>query len=163
MTIAPWHGSFYLNKPELQQFHHGGYIGPFHRYLEQEMADLLQKLKPKRIENRHAIYNQSSAISSATSQACGDRHLDVDFLADHIMRREIVDRASSISGSDTPCWRSECSPEYPGDEGADWHQADDFSNAAGLQHPQIPWSEDPTLDGVDQSILEKLVVECANK
>lgn len=147
MTSAPINGNFCLSNSELQQFHRDGYIGPFNLYPEREMPDLLQKLKPKLIDNRHAIYNQSKALSGATNLASYDRHMDVDFLADHIMRREIVDRVASILGPDTLCWRSEFFPKYPGDEGTDWHQADNFSNVAGSKHPQILWPEDAEFGG----------------
>lgn len=63
------------------------------------------------------------------------------------MRPEIVDRVASILGPDTLCWRSEFFPKYPGDEGTDWHQADNFSNVAGSKHPQIVWPEDTEFGG----------------
>nr|WP_330208589.1 MULTISPECIES: chlorinating enzyme [unclassified Pseudomonas] len=86
-------------------------------------------------------------MSGITNLSNYDRHLDVDFLAEHITRPEIVDRVSSILGRDTLCWRTEFFPKYPGDEGTDWHQADNFSNVAGSKHPQIVWPEDAQFGG----------------
>ncbi len=111
------------------------------------MAQQLQKLKPLLLDTRNAIYDQGQALSGSTNLTSYDRHLDIDFLADHITRPEIVDRIASILGPDTLCWRSEFFPKYPGDEGTDWHQADNFSNVAGSKHPQIVWPEDAEFGG----------------
>ncbi|WP_394840547.1 chlorinating enzyme [Pendulispora brunnea] len=138
----------YALSPEaLAQFHRDGYIGPFDLYTEEEMEKHFQALRPKLINTKKAIYRQDRAISGNTNLANYDRHLDVDFLAHHITRPQIVDRVSSILGPDTLCWRTEFFPKYPGDEGTDWHQADNFSNVAGSKHPQIVWPEDAEFGG----------------
>ena len=138
---------FSLSQNELEKFHRDGYIGPFDLYQKDEMERSLQALRPKLLNTKKAIYSQDKAVSGITNLSNYDRHLDVDFLAAHITRPEIVDRVSSILGRDTLCWRSEFFPKYPGDEGTDWHQADNFSNVAGSKHPQIVWPEDAQFGG----------------
>jgi non-heme Fe2+,alpha-ketoglutarate-dependent halogenase len=139
--------NFSLSAEEIEQFHRNGYIGPFDLYEKDEMEAHLQALRPKLLNTKKAIYGGGKSISGNTNLANYDRHLDVDFLADHIMRPEITDRVSSILGPDTLCWRTEFFPKYPGDEGTDWHQADNFSNVAGSKHPQIVWPEDAEFGG----------------
>ena len=89
------------------------------------------------MDRAHAVYPR--ALSGNTNIANYDRHLDMDFLADHVGRPQIVDRVVSVLGPDVLCWRTEFFPKYPGDEGTDWHQADTFANASG--RPQILWPE----------------------
>lgn len=138
---------FALSEQEIEQFHQDGYIGPFDLYEPEEMERNLRALRPKLLNTRKAIYAQDKAVSGVTNLANYDRHIDVDFLADHITRPEIVDRLSSLLGPDVLCWRTEFFPKYPGDEGTDWHQADNFSNVAGSKHPQIVWPEDAEFGG----------------
>lgn len=138
---------FSLSQNELEKFHRDGYIGPFDLYHKDEMERSLRALRPKLLNTKKAIYSQDKAVSGITNLSNYDRHLDVDFLAEHITRPEIVDRVSSILGRDTLCWRTEFFPKYPGDEGTDWHQADNFSNVAGSKHPQIVWPEDAQFGG----------------
>jgi non-haem Fe2+, alpha-ketoglutarate-dependent halogenase len=138
---------FALSADELARFNRDGYLGPFDLYEPEEMAANLRRLRPKMINSKTSVYAQDKAISGSTNLASYDRHLDIDFLAEHITRPEIVDRVSSILGPDTLCWRTEFFPKYPGDEGTDWHQADNFSNVAGSKHPQIVWPEDADFGG----------------
>ncbi|MFD7003207.1 chlorinating enzyme [Streptomyces mirabilis] len=138
---------FSLTPEELEKFHQQGYIGPFDLYEKEDMEANLQALRPRLLNTKKAIYGAGKAVSGNTNLANYDRHLDIDFLADHITRPEIVDRVSSILGPDTLCWRTEFFPKYPGDEGTDWHQADNFSNVAGSKHPQIVWPEDAEFGG----------------
>lgn len=138
---------FSLSPAQLEQFHRDGYIGPFDLYEPDEMERRLRALRPKLLDTRKAVYAQDKAVSGVTNLANYDRHLDVDFLAEHITRREIVDRVAGILGPDVLCWRTEFFPKYPGDEGTDWHQADNFSNVAGSKHPQIVWPEDAEFGG----------------
>lgn len=138
---------FELSAAELERFHRDGYIGPFDLYEESEMEEHLRALRPKLLSSKKAIYSSGSAISGVTNLANYDRHIDIDFLAQSITRPEIVDRVVSILGKDVLCWRTEFFPKYPGDEGTDWHQADNFSNVAGSKHPQIIWPEDAEFGG----------------
>lgn len=133
---------FTLSSAEVEQFHRDGYIGPFDLYEPAEMERDLRALRPKLLNTKNAIYSGNSTASGATNLANYDRHLDVDFLAAHVTQPRIVDRVASLLGPDTLCWRTEFFPKYPGDEGTDWHQADNFSNVAGSKHPQIVWPED---------------------
>jgi non-haem Fe2+, alpha-ketoglutarate-dependent halogenase len=138
---------FDLSSQELDQFRHDGFIGPFDLYDEAEMESNLRALRRKLLATKNAAYSSQHAMSGVTNLANYDRHLDIDFLAQHITRPEIVDRVTSIIGPDTLCWRTEFFPKYPGDEGTDWHQADNFSNVAGSKHPQILWPEDAEFGG----------------
>jgi non-haem Fe2+, alpha-ketoglutarate-dependent halogenase len=139
--------TFALSSEELEQFHRDGFIGPFDLYEEAEMESYLRKLRPKLLSTKTSVYAHRGAVSGNTNLANYDRHLDIDFLAQHITRPEIVDRVASILGPDILCWRTEFFPKYPGDEGTDWHQADNFSNVAGSKHPQILWPEDAEFGG----------------
>lgn len=138
---------FALSGAEIEQFNENGYIGPFDVYEPEEMERSLRALRPKLINTKTSIYQQKGAVSGTTNLANYDRHLDVDFLADHITRPQIVGPVTSLIGSDALCWRTEFFPKYPGDEGTDWHQADNFSNVAGSKYPQIVWPEDADFGG----------------
>lgn len=136
-----------LSTDELERFHRDGYIGPFDLYEESEMEDNLRILRPKLLNTKKAVYGGGRGLSGITNLANYDRHLDIDLLAAHIGRPEIVRRVASILGPDVLCWRTEFFPKYPGDEGTDWHQADNFSNVAGSKHPQIVWPQDAGFGG----------------
>jgi non-heme Fe2+,alpha-ketoglutarate-dependent halogenase len=127
---------FSLTAQELASFNANGYIGPFGIYSPQEMKEQWRRTRLRLLDRSHAVY-QLDTLSGVTNIANYDRHLDDDFLADHICQRKICDRVSSILGPDVLCWRTEFFPKYPGDEGTDWHQADTFANASGK--PQIVW------------------------
>lgn len=140
-------GSFALSQEELARFSQDGFIGPFTLYEPEEMEANLRALRPKLLNVKKSIYGDGETISGSASFSSYDRHLDIDFLAQHVTRPEIVDRVMSILGPDTLCWRTEFFPKYPGDEGTDWHQSDNFSNFAGSKHPQILWPEDSEFGG----------------
>ncbi|CAL9626759.1 chlorinating enzyme [Streptomyces sp. enrichment culture] len=141
------HATYALGPAELEQFHRDGYIGPFDLYDAADMERELRALRPKLLNTKRAVYGGDRTVAGATDLANYDRHLDVEFLARHITRPQIVDRVASILGPDVLCWRSEFFPKYPGDEGTDWHQADNFSNVAGSKHPQIVWPQDASFGG----------------
>lgn len=130
---------FAFTPAELAGFHERGFAGPFTLYQPDEMKAQWRRQRLLLLDRSQAIYQDGAAISGATNIANYDRHMDSDFLADHICRPEIVDRVSSVLGPDVLCWRTEFFPKYPGDEGTDWHQADTFANASGT--PQILWPE----------------------
>ena len=90
------------------------------------------------MDRSHAAYPMNT-LSGNTNLANYDRHLDNDFLAEHIGRPEIVDRMISVLGPDILMWRSEFFSKYPGEEGTDWHQADTFAMASGKM--QIVWPD----------------------
>ena len=138
---------FSLTIEQVEQFHRDGYIGPFDLYEPEEMEHTLRRLRPRLLDTRRAVYGQGKAVSGVTNLANYDRHLDIEFLAEHIARPEIVDRVSSVLGPDVLCWRTEFFPKYPGDEGTDWHQADNFANVAGSKKPQIEWPNDSGFGG----------------
>ncbi len=137
--------TFALTQEELKSFHENGYTGPFTLYEPEEMVALWKKIRLQLLDRSDAIYQDEAAVSGVTNISNYDRHLDNEYLAKHICRREIVDRVNSILGPDVICWRSEFFPKYPGDEGTDWHQADTFANASG--QPQIVWPEDREYGG----------------
>ncbi|QMU77043.1 chlorinating enzyme [Streptacidiphilus sp. PB12-B1b] len=129
---------FSLSPEELAQFERDGFIGPFDLYDEVEMEKNLGALRPKLLNTKKSVYSDEKTASAISNY---DRHLDIDALGEHIARPEIVDRVASILGPDTLCWRSEFLMKYPGDEGTDWHQAEDFSSLTDSKSPQIQWPE----------------------
>ncbi|MFJ3708261.1 chlorinating enzyme [Streptomyces sp. NPDC090053] len=137
--------SFALDAQQLADFHARGYAGPFTLYEPDEMKDIWRRERLRLLDRTDAVYQDRAAVSGTTNIANYDRHLDSDFLADHITRPEIVDRVSRILGPDVLCWRTEFFPKYPGDEGTDWHQADTFANASGT--PQIQWPDGSDFGG----------------
>jgi len=129
---------FAFTPEELRAFQERGYAGPFTVYEPEEMKALWRRERLQLMDRSKAVYD-TETLSGNTNIANYDRHLDSAFLADHIMRPEIVDRVTSALGPNVLCWRTEFFPKYPGDEGTDWHQADTFANASGT--PQILWPE----------------------
>jgi non-haem Fe2+, alpha-ketoglutarate-dependent halogenase len=136
---------FTFTPEELAGFHRNGYAGPFTLYEPDEMKTIWKRQRLLLLDRSKAIYQDGAAVSGATNIANYDRHLDNDFLAEHICRAGIVDRVASVLGPNVLCWRTEFFPKYPGDEGTDWHQADTFANASGT--PQILWPEDEDFGG----------------
>ncbi|GAA3273762.1 MULTISPECIES: chlorinating enzyme [Dactylosporangium] len=131
---------FALTPEELDQFQKNGFYGPFKVYEVDEMRQIWRRERLALMDRSNAIYQEEAAQSGNTNISNYDRHMDSDFLADHICRPEIVEKVSSVLGPDVLCWRTEFFPKYPGDEGTDWHQADTFANASGS--PQIVWAGD---------------------
>src|SRR5262245_29958783 len=108
---------FSMTPEELSDFRARGYAGPFMVYEPDEMKTMWRKERLRLLDRSKAVYNEEGAVSGATNISNYDRHLDSAFLADHICRREIVDRVISALGPDVLCWRTEFFPKYPGDEG----------------------------------------------
>jgi chlorinating enzyme len=82
---------FYLSEEQKEQFHQQGFIGPFTLYQPDEMKALWRKARLQLLDRSHAVYQPDAAVSGSTNISNYDRHLDLDFLAEHICRREIVD------------------------------------------------------------------------
>jgi len=139
MDVMPQQRQFALTPDELETFRKQGYFGPFTVYEVDEMRATWRRERLQMLDRSHAVYQDEAAQSGNTNISNYDRHLDMDFLADHISRPEIVDRVAGVLGPDLLCWRTEFFPKYPGDEGTDWHQADTFANASGK--PQIVWPD----------------------
>ena len=131
---------FALSNSELKSFREQGYFGPFKVYEVEEMKTIWRRERIRMLDRSHAVYDHEAAESGNTNISNYDRHLDVQFLAQHICRPEIANRVTSVLGPDVLCWRTEFFPKYPGDEGTDWHQADTFANASGK--PQIVWPDE---------------------
>jgi non-haem Fe2+, alpha-ketoglutarate-dependent halogenase len=140
MSVTSQQRRFGLSPDELAAFRQQGYFGPFTVYEIEEMQERWRRERLRLMDRSAAVYQEEAASSGNTNISNYDRHLDMDFLADHISRPEIVDRVNSVLGPDVLCWRTEFFPKYPGDEGTDWHQADTFANASGT--PQILWPEE---------------------
>ena len=121
---------FSLSPEELAKFHENGYAGPFKMYEVEEIGRIWKRQRLQLMDRTYAAYPMDT-LSGNTNLANYDRHLDNDFLAEHIGRAEIVDRMISILGPDILMWRSEFFSKYPGEEGTDWHQADTFAMASG--------------------------------
>ncbi|GAB4185289.1 MAG: chlorinating enzyme [Wenzhouxiangellaceae bacterium] len=124
---------FKLTEEELKSFRENGYIGPFDLYDSEEIKKRYVDIRADIFDREHAIYD----LEHTSLLAGYDRHLDIDFFSEHIMKRQIIDKLEDILGPDLICWRSEMFPKYPGDEGTDWHQADTFGHASGK--PQVVW------------------------
>lgn len=125
--------SYSLSNEQLEKFRNDGFIGPFDLYDSEYIKKKYKSLRAELFDRSHAVYDLDH-----TSRLAGyDRHLDIDFFSQHILRREIMDKLEGMLGPDILCWRSEMFPKYPGDEGTDWHQADTFAHASGA--PQIQW------------------------
>ena len=129
---------FALSAEELARFHEQGYFGPFKVYEIEEMQQLWRRERLRLMDRSNAIYQEEAAQSGNTNISNYDRHMDSDFLADHVCHPAVVEKVASVLGPDVLCWRTEFFPKYPGDEGTDWHQADTFANASGS--PQILWT-----------------------
>jgi non-heme Fe2+,alpha-ketoglutarate-dependent halogenase len=134
-----------LTPAQLAAFHKNGYFGPFDVIDPDEMRRQWKRLRLELLDRSAGIYTSDHAVAGVTNISNYDRHLDVEFLARHVMRRSIVNKVASILGPDVLCWRTEFFPKYPGDEGTDWHQADTFANASGT--PQILWPDDSEFGG----------------
>jgi non-heme Fe2+,alpha-ketoglutarate-dependent halogenase len=132
--------AFALTPDELAAFHRNGFHGPFPVYEVDQMRRIWRGERLALMDRGNAIYQEEAAQSGNTNISNYDRHLDNDFLADHVCHPVIVDKVTSVLGPDVLCWRTEFFPKYPGDEGTDWHQADTFANASGS--PQIVWAGD---------------------
>ncbi|GAA2473924.1 chlorinating enzyme [Streptomyces mauvecolor] len=132
--------TFTLTDAELEKFERDGFLGPIKIYEVEEMEERWKTIQRELRDRSHAIYPVGAGKASSISNY--DRHLDIDLLSEHIMKREITDRVASILGPNLLCWRSEFFPKYQGDEGTDWHQAATFAHASGS--PQILW---PSQDG----------------
>lgn len=128
--------NYRLTDEELEHFNTKGFIGPFVLYSEEEIKQIYKDVRAELFNREHAPYD--TPIDSAVANY--DRHLDINFLSQHICRKEIVERLERILGDDIICWRSEFIPKKPGAEGTDWHQADTFSHASGK--PQLVWPDD---------------------
>ncbi len=124
---------FEMTDAELESFRKNGYAGPFDLYEAEEIVEKYKRIRGQLFDREFAAYS----LDNRSVIAGYDRHLDINDLSEHIMRREIVDKLEGILGPDIICWRSEMFPKYPGDEGTDWHQADTFAHASG--EPQIVW------------------------
>ncbi len=141
MTTSTEQKTFALSREELDRFERDGYLGPIKIYEVEEMEARWKTVQRDLRDRSRAIYPEGSGKASSISNY--DRHLDIDLLSEHIMKREIVDRVASILGPDVLCWRSEFFPKFQGDEGTDWHQAATFAHASGS--PQLVW---PSPDGL---------------
>jgi non-haem Fe2+, alpha-ketoglutarate-dependent halogenase len=130
-----------LSEQELAKFRADGVLGPFDLYDSARIGKTYRSLRAELFDRQYAAYD----LPHNSRLAGYDRHLDIDFLSDHVSCEQIVHRVASILGPDIICWRSELFPKYPGDEGTDWHQADTFGHASG--QPQVVWPDNALFGG----------------
>lgn len=123
----------HLTAGQLRGFKENGFAGPFDLYDSEQMKRDYNEIRAQLFDRTHAAYQ----LAHTSLLAGYDRHLDIDFFSQHIIKKQIVNKIQGILGPDVICWRSEMFPKYPGDEGTDWHQADTFAHASGA--PQIVW------------------------
>lgn len=117
--------NFYLSDEEKKFFYENGYAGPFTLYEPDEMTSIWEEIRMDILDTAQAPFPKSKLNY--------DRHLDLPALNGMISDPRIVNRISSILGSDVLCWRTEWFPKYPGDEGTDWHQAESFVEFEGTE------------------------------
>lgn len=136
---------FSFSAEQLDEFKKNGYAGPFKLYEPEEIREIWNFNRVKLLDRTNAIYDDKKTLDAITNISNYDRHLDNEFLAEHICRPEIVDKLADVFGDDVICWRSEFFPKYPHDDGTDWHQVDTFQFTSG--QPQIVWPEDSEFGG----------------
>ena len=98
LDVRSGSGSFSLGREELRAFHEQGYAGPYTLYEPDEIKALWRRERIRLMDRSMAVYQDVDAVSGVTNIANYDRHLDNEFLAQHIYRRQIVDRVCSILG-----------------------------------------------------------------
>lgn len=132
---------FSLAPTELSQLDRDGFLGPFDVYPREESLKALTELRMSLLDRDGAPYD----LETGGNIANYDRHLDVDFLGNHICKPEITDRVSSVLGPDLFCWRTEFFAKFPGDEGTDFHQSRNMAIGSGIAplqatepHPRYP-------------------------
>src|SRR5690348_48858 len=104
---------FALSAEELAQFHEQGYFGPFKVYEIEEMQKIWRRERLRLMDRGNAIYQEEAAQSGNTNISNYDRHMDSDFLADHVCHPAVVEKVASVLGPDVLCWRTEFFPKYP--------------------------------------------------
>ena len=91
-------GGFTLTPEERASFHERGYFGPFKVYEIEEMQRRWRVERLRLMDRSNAVYQDEAAQSGNTNISNYDRHLDSQFLADHICRPEIVGRVAAPRG-----------------------------------------------------------------
>jgi non-haem Fe2+, alpha-ketoglutarate-dependent halogenase len=76
--------TFQLRREDLAEFERNGFIGPVKVYSPEEMTERWKTIQIQLSDRSHAIYAEPSGKTSSISNY--DRHLDIDFLSEHIMR-----------------------------------------------------------------------------
>lgn len=140
--------NFSLTPTDLETFHKLGYIGPFKLYEPNDIQDVWEnKLRRELLDTQSAVFHGQEGASGVTNLSNYDRHLDNEFLFNHIKQQAIIERVANILGPDLLCWRSEFFPKYPGDEGTDWHQVSSFSGVTNSKKPHIQWPQNSDFAG----------------
>lgn len=107
---------------ELEFFQEHGFIGPFKLYEPDEARRILKQMRAKNADRSQAVFNNDVNY---------DRHFDIPELAHHIGQPDIVRRVSNILGQDINCWRSEFFVKFPGSQGTEWHQVEEYKYTTG--------------------------------
>ncbi|HEV7368932.1 chlorinating enzyme [Arenibaculum sp.] len=142
IDLASDRQGFHLSPEEVELFHTRGYLGPYDLFGQDEMKAHWRRERLRLFDRSRAPYPDAQPGSGIYDY---DRHFDIDFLSDVVVRPELVHRMMSLLGPDVICWRTEFFPKYPGDEGTDWHQADTFGGADGIPH--LIWPEGSDFGG----------------
>lgn len=118
---------FGLAEGEVRTFFEQGFIGPFRVYDRKTALELADCIVRKGRERASAVYGPDNQVNY-------DRHLDIDELADHVCRPEIVGKVRSLLGPDLFCWRGEYFIKAPGSPGTEWHQVEAYRYSTGTAH-----------------------------
>lgn len=107
--------NFSLNKEELNFFHENGFIGPFVRISPQEMNDICREISKNLEKIRPYIPLKDRFFIPR------NRHLDWPLIAQLCFHSSIIDRVSSIIGSNLILWRTQFFFARQG-RGITWHR-----------------------------------------
>lgn len=117
-----------LDDDDIAFFREHGFTRPFKVYEEDEAHRIGRAIARKGRVRSTAVYGEACTANY-------DRHLDIEELADHVVRPQIVGRLRSLLGPDVLCWRSEFFSKFPGDPGTEWHQVEVYRYSTG--QPQL--------------------------
>lgn len=127
---------FSLSDEEIRYFNENGFTRPFKIYDRDDAIQIGRAISRKAQVRKNSVYGQDCFANY-------DRHLDIEELATHIFRPQIVHRLQSLLGPDVVCWRSEFFTKFPGDVGTEWHQVEvyRYSTGAAQLEPTLPGAE----------------------
>jgi non-haem Fe2+, alpha-ketoglutarate-dependent halogenase len=117
-----------LRESEVDFFLKNGFFGPFKVYEPEEAEDKWDEILATMLAEQSKVYQPNKYHY--------DRHLDIDLLSEHAMNPKIIQRLASLMGKNIYLWRSEVFSKYPGDQGTEWHQVENFAYANNKM-PQI--------------------------
>lgn len=128
VTATDVYASEALSAEDIAFFKENGFTRPFKVYEPEEAVEIGRMIARKGRVRKTAVYGEECTANY-------DRHLDIDELAAHVTKPQIVRRLQSLMGPDLLCWRSEFFTKYPGDPGTEWHQVEVYRYSTG--QPQL--------------------------